>query len=296
MVFLLCVLLTNILPPSKIIENATDFALQRVLKLAIILLGAGISANVIYNLGTLPVVAIVVAIVTALGAASLMGRFLKVDKESTALIGAGSAICGASAVAAVAPLVKATKDQIATVLACIFSLNAFALILLPILGTWMNMDNVSFGIWAGVAVHDTASAVAAGFAYNEVSGEIATIVKLGRTLVLVPLLFLFALLWRPTGSTSSSVAVGLKRAVSAFPVFVVGFLAMAAASSLGLLGGAEDFIAGLGSSLILIVVAAVGLGFQIKKFTAVGFKVAGIGVVTFVAIAMSSCLVIVVGT
>ena len=119
-----------------------------------------------------------------------MGYLFKVEKNTTMLISSGTAICGGSAIAAVSPIIDAKNNQITFALTVIFVLNAIALFIFPIIGHALGMSQESFGYWSAIAIHDTSSVVGAGAAYGSEALEIATTVKLTRTLWIIPLSFL----------------------------------------------------------------------------------------------------------
>ena len=141
----------------------------------------------------------VVSVVTVMVLGWLVGRFLKVEKRTSYLISAGTAICGGSAIAAVGPLVEAEEDQMTVSLGTIFVLNALALFIFPPLGRWFGLDQVPFGEWAAIAIHDTSSVVGAGAAYGEKALEVAALVKCTRALWIIPLAFVTMFIWRRKG-------------------------------------------------------------------------------------------------
>ena len=151
--------------------------------------------------------------------ARIMQRVLRLDSVTATLIGVGTAICGGSAIAATAPVVGAKEDEIAHSISTIFLFNIAAVFIFPALGHLMNMGDQGFGVWAGTAVNDTSSVLAAGYAYSDAAGKLATIVKLTRTLMIVPITFVLALYTaRTEGSSHFSFS-------KAFPWFVLGFVA-----------------------------------------------------------------------
>lgn len=126
-------------------------------------------------------------IAASLLTALLMGRVLKVPSNTATLIGVGTSICGGSAIAATAPVIDADDREVAYSISTIFLFNILAVFLFPALGRILHMTDTGFGIWAGTAINDTSSVVAAGFAFSDAAGELATIVKLTRTLMIIPI-------------------------------------------------------------------------------------------------------------
>jgi len=166
---------------------------SKLIQLGIILLAFSIPLYDAYELTRtfLPSISVFVILIFILGL--LLGRFLKVDKNQTILIASGTAICGATAIAAIAPILKAKPKIIIASISLVFLLNAFGLIAFPLLATYLNMSQDFFGAWAALAIHDTASVVGAAMTYGQDSVEMATIIKLTRTLWLIPLMVVLSI-------------------------------------------------------------------------------------------------------
>lgn len=166
---------------------------SKLIQLGIILLAFSIPLYDAYELTRtfLPSISLFVILIFILGL--LLGRFLKVDKNQTILIASGTAICGATAIAAIAPILKAKPKIIIASISLVFLLNAFGLIAFPLLATYLNMSQDFFGAWAALAIHDTASVVGAAMTYGEDSVEMATTIKLTRTLWLIPLMVVLSI-------------------------------------------------------------------------------------------------------
>ena len=166
---------------------------SKLIQLGIILLAFSIPLYDAYELTRtfLPSISLFVILIFILGL--LIGRFLKVDKNQTILIASGTAICGATAIAAIAPILKAKPKIIIASISLVFLLNAFGLIAFPLLATYLNMSQDFFGAWAALAIHDTASVVGAAMTYGQDSVEMATTIKLTRTLWLIPLMVVLSI-------------------------------------------------------------------------------------------------------
>jgi uncharacterized integral membrane protein (TIGR00698 family) len=189
------------------------------LQASVVGLGFGLSLETVWRVGTRSAVYTVVGIAATLAAGLLIGRLVGTSGPLSTLISFGTAICGGSAIAAMAPVVKAKTDEIAVSLATVFTLNATALVLFPAVGHLLHLDQGSFGLWAGLAIHDTSSVVGAASAYGPVALGIATTVKLTRALWIVPCVLVAAY------ATKSGQRVK-------FPLFIAGFLAAAAVRTL----------------------------------------------------------------
>lgn len=163
------------------------------LQTAVVLLALKLDLSTIVQVSGdfLPIVAGYVCVTLALGL--LFGRLLRTETKCAQLLSAGTAICGGTAVASLAPVIRASAGQISSVLALVFLLNALAIVALPSVGAFLNMSQQQFGLWVALAVHDTSSVVGTAAAYGEEALELATTVKLGRTLWLIPLLALWGM-------------------------------------------------------------------------------------------------------
>jgi len=184
---------------------------SKLIQLGIILLAFSIPLYDAYELTRtfLPSISVFVILIFILGL--LLGRFLKVDKNQTILIASGTAICGATAIAAIAPILKAKPEIIIASISLVFLLNAFGLIAFPLLATYLNMSQDFFGAWAALAIHDTASVVGAAMTYGQDSVEMATTIKLTRTLWLIPLMVVLSISYN-------------KKTIFKLPIFVSIFI------------------------------------------------------------------------
>lgn len=274
----------NVSPVAHRSDAVATFMLKRVLKVAIVLLGAGVNASVLTQMSWRVLGVLAVTILVALLVAQLVGRALGLSGDTALLIGVGTAICGASAIAAVAPLLHTKKDAVGVALGTIFVFNAVALVLFPVIAFTSGMDPSVFGMWAGMAVHDTASAVATGFAYSPHAGETATLIKLTRTLFLIPLVVAVAVAVSRADAKTSHVSIR-RSVIRTFPLFVVGFVAAVAAHTTGLLGDQGGTIASGGRLLLIGVVVAIGLSLNFGKIRTVGVGLGVTGLASSVAVA-----------
>src|SRR5690242_5733568 len=195
------------------------------LKGGIILLGASLDLSVILRTGVASLPVLITTIAVGLACALLLGRAMSVQWRMRCLIGIGTTICGASAIAALAPVVRAKAEEIAYAISVIFFFNMLAVFVFPAVGHLLSLSDPGFGLWAGTAVNDTSAVVAAGFAYSHDAGTIATIVKLTRTTLIIPLVIGFGLLvpWfeeRRAGEDESLA----RRVYQAVPVFIMLFI------------------------------------------------------------------------
>jgi uncharacterized integral membrane protein (TIGR00698 family) len=259
------------------------------LKGGIILLGASLDLGVILRTGVESLPVLLVTIGAGLICALLIGRAMNVHWRMRCLIGIGTTICGASAIAALAPVVRAKAEEIAYSISVIFFFNMLAVFMFPTIGHLMGLSDPGFGLWAGTAVNDTSAVVAAGFAYSHDAGTIATIVKLTRTTLIIPLVIGFGLLmpWfeaRPEGDRASLV----QRVYQAVPVFIILFILASLLNTVGLMGQFGPGVQLVGRWVSVVALAAVGLQGHWRAFTGAGARPLLLGLVTWAAVALAS--------
>lgn len=187
------------------------------LQISVVLLGFGMNLGAVVKAGKDGILFTIATIFGTLALGFLLGRWLKVEDKTSGLISTGTAICGGSAIAAVAPAIDADSEEISVSLATIFILNSVALFVFPIIGRALNLTENQFGVWAAIAIHDTSSVVGAASRYGAEALPVATTVKLARALWIAPVALLFAFLYR------SSKNAGRKTKI-AVPWFIFLFL------------------------------------------------------------------------
>lgn len=164
-----------------------------VLQTSIILMGFGMNLTMVIEASKSGFGFTAMSVISTISIGLLLGKLLKVEKATTILIAVGTAICGGSAIAAVAPVINAKNKQVLFAMAVVFVLNSLALMLFPIIGHYFEMSQETFGFWSAIAIHDTSSVVGASAAYGEKALEIATTVKLTRALWIIPVSIVFAI-------------------------------------------------------------------------------------------------------
>ncbi len=190
------------------------------LQLAVMGLGAGMNLRVIARVGAVGIGYTALGIVLTLALGTLLARALRADSDTALLISVGTAICGGSAIAAVAPVIRARSHQTSVALAVVFLLNAVALIVFPIVGHALGLGAPAFGLWSALAIHDTSSVVGAASQFGPDALEVATTVKLARALWIVPVTLVIAR--HRAARTGGGTHAALKR-----PWFILGFVLMA---------------------------------------------------------------------
>ena len=259
------------------------------LKTGIVILGASLDLRDIAHTGGNSLGFLLVTIASGLVTALVLGRALGIDWRLRCLIGMGTTICGASAIAALAPVIRARSEEIAYAVTVVFFFNMIAVFVFPSLGHLMGLTDNGFGIWTGTAVNDTSAVVAAGFAFSDEAGAIATIVKLVRTTMIIPLVIGFglALPWLDPSAVKQDVSLA-RRVYNAFPVFILLFLAASLVRTLGLTGGLTPDIQTLGRWVLVVALAAVGLQGHWRAFAGAGARPLLLGAITWAAVACVS--------
>lgn len=275
------VVLRNAVSLPASIAPGIKAALFYGLRTAIILLGAALSVQAVIRTGGATLILVVTLVATAMGLGIGAARLFKLKSPIGTLIGAGTAICGASAILTVGPLTRATEEEIAYAISTIFTFNILALIVYPPIGHALGMTSAAFGSWTGTAVNDTSVVVATGYIYGHAAGAVATIVKLTRTVLLVPLAVMVGAAYEAKFHKlegNDAVVSVWTRARKAMPWFVLGFLAMAGLNSLGVISAPLGHVLGLiASFLIVMVLAGVGLGVDVRALSKMGAKPFAVG-------------------
>lgn len=247
-----------------------DVARQRLLGLAIVLLGLGLPLGSVLSVGRETAVVLVGTLVVGAIAAFVVGRMLAVDRESATLVAVGTTICGASAIAAATAVLRPDKQRVAYALGTIFVFNVAAVLVYPPLGRALGLSQQAFGLWAGTAINDTSSVLAAGVIFGAGAAHFAVIVKLVRSLAIVPLC-LGLHVGRRKLVTETGVPAGSLR--QAFPVFVVLFLVASIVAGLGILPAALTApLATTSSWLIAVVLAAIGTSLSVERLRSAGVR------------------------
>jgi uncharacterized integral membrane protein (TIGR00698 family) len=290
------VLVRNLLPlPAPVIESAKGLA-RRIIPVTIVLTGAGLNLLRIASAGPRALLITVVCMAVSMVASVWIGRGLGVPHRTRMLIGAGTAICGTSAIVAVAPLVDAEDEDLMLSIGTINILGLALMFLLPAAGGLLHLGDQAFGVWAGTTIHAVPQVVAAGFAYSAPAGALATLVKLVRVTLLAPLLFIVGFLH--ARRSGSSVAIQYSRLV---PPFVFGFMALALCNTLGLFPVLQfrfgayplaDVLANLGELLLTLSMAAMGLEVNVRFLAHTGGRAVLTGAAATVILCAASLLLI----
>ncbi|MFI3231286.1 MAG: putative sulfate exporter family transporter, partial [bacterium] len=257
----------NHIGTPTIFKAGLKFTSKKVLKFAIILLGASLSIGMILEVGKLSLTVMVFTLLTCFGGGHFIGKALKLDWKISNLISAGTGICGGSAIAAIAPVINAKDSDIAYAMSATFLFDMAMIILFPVMGNMLNLSDIAFGLWAGTAINDTSSVVAASYAYSETAGDFATMVKLTRTLSIIPTVIVFAFINTKVVEKNNSNNNGSEESnkkinfLALFPWFIVWFVALAVVNSLGFIPEEVSAFAKQVSKFLMVSsLGAIGLG------------------------------------
>jgi uncharacterized integral membrane protein (TIGR00698 family) len=263
------------------------FSGKQVLQSAIVVSGFGLSLAAVVRTGwdTLPVTVGTVAV--ALVLAPIVGRMLKLDTVLEHLVGVGTAICGASAIAAVASVIEPLEGDVSLAIATIFFYNIVAVLTFPALGGLMHMTQSQFGVWAGTAINDTSSVVAAAYAFGPDAGQHATIVKLTRATFILPIVAIVAIV-HARAQRAGGVHVPWREVV---PWFILWFVVAACVNTTGIIPEAwHPGITQTSTFLISVALAAIGIQTEVARLVRSGARPLALGFVLWVAVAAVSLL------
>lgn len=280
------------------IKPALKFASKRILKVAIILLGASLSINTIMSVGKMTFFVMIFTFAMCFGGGYFVRKLFGLNWKLSNLISAGTGICGGSAIAALAPVIDAEDKDVAFAMSSTFLFDMLMIALYPLMGKALGMSDIAYGIWAGTSVNDTASVVASGYAFSEIAGDFATMVKLTRTIAIIPTVLVFAYISTRIKQKELKAENGGKKVnmVKIIPWFIGGFLLLAISNSVGLIPvAAAAFIKGTSKFLMVTALAAIGLSTSITDFKKAGLKPMFYGVtidtlVTLTALAVVWCM------
>ena len=288
------VLLRAAWTPDAAFAPGVRFAGKRVLQASIVLLGFGLDLGQVARTGMESLGVTVATLLFAFAAAWALGRALRVPVKLAALVGVGTAICGGSAIAAVAPILRPDEHDTAFAISTIFLFNLVAVIVFPPLGHLMGMSDAQFGLWAGTAINDTSSVVAAGYSYSHAAGDYATIVKLTRATLIIPvcLVLAFVVAAREKRKHAEAGSTGHFSLASIFPWFILWFLVASAVRTAGLIPVAiQPSIHLLAEFMIIVALTAIGLSADLRKMISSGARPILLGLGVWIAVAVSSLLV-----
>jgi len=276
------------------LEAGIKFTSKKILQWSIILLGFEMNLFNVIKVGGQSLAVMVFTLSASFITAYIVGRAMKIDGKTTCLIGVGTSICGGSAIAATAPVIRANDEEVAQAISTIFLFNVIAVFIFPPLGHLIGLSDTGFGMWAGTAINDTSSVVAAGASWSSAAGNntalaFATIVKLTRTLMIVPITLVLAVYTTRKTMSEEGSNYSIKKI---FPWFVIGFVFTAILNTfLPLPEGLPETLVSIGKFMIVMAMTAIGLNTNLKKLLTNGLKPIGLGLCCWFVVAVVSLIV-----
>ena len=274
------------------LEPGTKYTSKKLLQYSIILLGFDMNMYNVIKVGGQSLIVMLFTFAAAFITAFLVGKLFQLPGNTTILIGVGTSVCGGSAIAATAPVIGAKDSDVARAISTIFLFNIVAVFLFPPIGRAMGMTDIGFGMWAGTAINDTSSVVAAATVWSESAGsnvvlQFATIVKLTRTLMIVPITLALAIY-----TTKNKNSGGNFNFVKVFPWFVFLFMAAAIVNTFaGIPESVSKLLVMFSKFLITMALAAIGLNTSLKTLFSNGIKPIALGLCCWLSLAVVSIIV-----
>ena len=265
---------------TTLFSDGLKFTSKKILKFAIILLGLSLNITTILHVGKMSLTVMIFTLLTCFGGGYFIGKALGLNWKLSNLISAGTGICGGSAIAAIAPTIDADDNDVAYAMSATFLFDMAMIVLFPIMGRALGMTDEAFGIWAGTAVNDTSSVVATGYAFSEGAGDFATMVKLTRTLAIIPTVITFAFIQlnlkrkevQAICQNDSSIKANFS-IKKIFPWFIIGFVIMSCIASIfpipaTVISGTKA----LSKFLMVCALAAIGLNTSFSNMKKAGIR------------------------
>lgn len=277
--------------PSGRIRPGIDYSGRFLLQCAVVLLGAQLSLSSIFAVGLESLPVMLSSLAVCLIGAWLIGRMLRIPARERTLIGVGTGICGASAIAAVSPVIGATAAEISYAVSTIFLFNIVAVLVFPLIGHALAMTPHAFGLFAGTAVNDTSSVVAAASLFATAALGYAVVVKLVRTLMIIPISVTLAVMHARRDGAGAPLT--LRRIVGFVPWFLIGFLLIAVMNSVIMIPPAvHDALVTTSVFLIAVALAGIGLSTDAAAIRRAGWRPLALGAILWALVTATSLGVI----
>ncbi len=279
---ILGMLIRNIMPVPPLFQAGINFSFKKVLRLAIVLLGFKLSFAEVGEIGTKGFLLVLIVTATTIFFTLWLGNKISLDRDLTLLIAAGSSICGASAVAAVAPVINAKERDTTFAVATVTIFGTLSMFLYPILYRTFHLPGLSYAVWTGASIHEVAQVVAAGFAAGEVPGQFATLVKLSRVLLIIPVTIILGISYIRRQKDAS----WDYRQIT-IPWFVFGFLAVVMINSLHIVPASiSTQLITIDNFLLTFAMAGMGLETSLEKMKKVGLRPFYLGLLSTIFISV----------
>lgn len=266
--------LNPILNKYRQFNAGVSYTGKMILRAGIVLMGVNMNFAEVLGVGKYSLFVMIFTMATAFGAGNLIGKMFGMNWKLTNLLSVSTAICGGSAVAAVGPVINAKDEDVAYAISSTFLFDILTVVVIPWIGIALGMSNMGYGLWVGTAVNDTSSVVAAGYAFSEFAGNTAVIVKLTRTLFIIPFVLIFSVITERLEAKSEGVqgrsSINLKKI---FPYFIILFLIVVALRSTGIIP--NTLIPALSKTskfCMVMALSAIGLKTNFGEIKNIGFK------------------------
>lgn len=255
----------------KAFELGINWISKKILRAGIILAGITLSFTQVIKAGKYALLLMMFTLVTSFGVGYLCKKIFKINWKLASLLSVSTAICGGTAVATLGPTIRAKNRDIAYAISATFIFDIITVIAFPSIGRLLGLEDIGYGLWIGTAVNDTSSVVAAGYAFSDVAGVLATIVKLTRTLFIVPVVLIFSWIYaKKETPTQSATKINIGKI---FPWFILGFLAVVGIRSIGFVpNNIVNAVSILSKFFMSMALAAIGLKTSLKEVAGVGIK------------------------
>lgn len=276
---LIGMLLNPVVSKYDIFHGGISLASKQILQIAIILMGLTLSISQVFEVGKYSIIVMCFTLIASFGGGYLLGKLFGMNWKLSGLISAGTGICGGSAIAAIAPTIDAEDRDIAYAISATFIFDILMVIIFPIAGRYFGMSDMGFGLWAGTAVNDTSSVVAAGYAFSDVAGSFSVIVKLTRTLSIIPIVLIFSFINERLNAKAyieNDKGATIKKKIDfkkIFPYFILMFIGMVIIKSTGFVPDTvSDVVSEFSKFFMVIALGAIGLKTNFQEVAKSGFK------------------------
>jgi uncharacterized integral membrane protein (TIGR00698 family) len=282
---ILGMVLNPLISRCETFESGINWTSKKILRAGIIMAGITLSFTQVIQAGKYALILMFFTLTTAFGVGYMCKKVFKINWKLSSLLSVSTAICGGTAVATLGPTIRAKNRDIAYAISATFIFDIITVIAFPWIGKLLGLGDTGYGLWIGTSVNDTSSVVAAGYAFSDAAGSLATIVKLTRTLFIVPIVLTFSWIYakkEPQSEHASKVNIG-----KIFPWFILGFLAVVGIRSTGFVpNDIVTRISFLSKFFLSMALAAIGLKTSFKEVAGVGIKpmIAGVIIDTSVVI------------
>jgi uncharacterized integral membrane protein (TIGR00698 family) len=272
------IIYNNTFKTREVLKPGINFSLKTLLKLGIVILGFKLNFRSLIELGPKVVMMIILYVPFVLILSYLLGKVFKINNKVAVLLGVGSSICGASAVVAMSSCINAEEDDSIVAVSIINFLGAIGVLVYSTISITSSMSNLEYGIWSGISLQGVAHAIAAAFARGNQSGEIGTLVKMGRVVMLVPISLVLSYIFNKEDKESKV----------KFPMYILYFVLAGIISSLNILPLEWiKVLSKLSSVFILMAMIGMGLNVDIKSIKDKGMKALIVGILLFSVISMT---------